>query len=238
MPCGGPYGPGGGGAWCACACAPPAGAYGPDGAGAGYALGACCCPCGGGARAKWPAGGCAGSAGPRDGGGAYWLGVGRRCGWVCGVACGGDIMRDGGATVDGGRGGPACMRCPGSGGGAAPRFTLPGRGGGGSAAEPCAVYGEPWGEYAGDGAALGNGDVIAAGLLRLSAGGGRLTGTDDGASFQPPLSRLIGGGGPALDGVPFAIRLGGGGRGTAAAGAAARRCGGCVSEFAWLYGEA
>ncbi len=87
-----------------------------------------------------------------------------------------------------------------------------GRGGGGSAAEPCAVYGEPWGEYAGDGATLGNGDVIAAGLLRLSEGGGRPTGTVDGASFQPPLSLLIGGGGPAFDGVPFAIRLGGGGQ--------------------------
>ncbi len=72
-------------------------------------------------------------------------------------------------------------------------------------AEPCAVYGE----YAGDGAALGNGDVIPAGLLRLSEGGGRLTGTVDGASFQPPLSLLISSGGPAMDGVPFAIRLGG-----------------------------
>lgn len=82
----------------------PAGPYGPDGGGA---------PTG---RAMWPTDGYAGSADPRAGSGAYWLGVGRRCSCGCVGNCGGDIMCDGGRMVDGGRGGAGWMHCPGCGG--------------------------------------------------------------------------------------------------------------------------
>lgn len=80
-------------------------------------------------------------AGPRDGGGAYWLGVQQR------ILSKRDIMREGGllsrwwhpvSTSSGGGKEPA-------------RFTLPGRGCGGSVAERWLTYGKHRGEWAEEG---------------------------------------------------------------------------------------
>ena len=71
--------------------------------------------------------------------------------------------------------------------------TLPGRGGGGTAAalERGEAYG-PLGTVPGDGA-LGKGVVMAFGLFVLSKLGVRRSATT-GASFHPPFSRRLGGG--------------------------------------------
>lgn len=96
------------------------------------------------------------------------------------------------------------MRFAGGGGGTC-AWTLPGRGGGNCAG---VVYGEPEGEKAGDGAWFGNGDVMAAGLFKLSEAGPRFALITAGASFQPPFSCRLGGGG--ADGVLDDARGGGG----------------------------
>ena len=181
---------------------------------------------------------------PRCGGGGY----GPEGGGARPMACGGDIIGlGGGGTICGpGPGGPeggrmcggyrfcACCTCRGGipclGGGG--RFcgvrcwTLPGRGGGGRFVGTC-----PWmggvGGAIGAGA-FGNGDVIAFTLEPVCNGVRRaLDGvTLVGASFHPPLSRLmwpLGGGGRLCAGV--LPRMGGG-------------CGtvGCTGATGWPYG--
>jgi hypothetical protein len=88
--------------------------------------------------------------------------------------------------------------------------TLPGRGGGGAGAGdwPRAKYVELDGEPCTD-AMFGKGDVMAAGLF-IDPLGVRRSGTA-GASFQPPFSRRLGGGGAVGGGVAFeAPKVGGG----------------------------
>ena len=87
-------------------------------------------------------------------------------------------------------------------------MTLPGRGGGGKWAPGGGGDWNP--ESVGEGA-FGKGEVIAAGLAGFAlAGVRRAPLRAAGASFQPPGSRL-GGGGSDADGVLVAPRAGGGG---------------------------